>query len=283
MKLGDQSLVISDGFYLSPWFYPLLFVCKLIKGCFTVHLKKRGVDVVAMAISYHNKILPNQEFYSDLYNNSDDYMARLFTLLQNHSSNISKDSFKINRHHRVDFEEMSTPPAQLAFLKFLIELTGTKSFLEIGTFLGSTSMHIANFIGSDADVVTIEKFDEFAELAKQNFIDNNMTDRIQLHVGDACEVIKTLPDNHFDFVYVDGDKGKYLELTQIAEQKISDRGLILVDDVLFHGDVLNDTPTTDKGRGCKAVLDYYQDTTEYSKCLLPLNNGILLLKKNPKK
>ena len=134
-------------------------------------------------------------------------------------------------------------------------------------------------MGEGSKVVTIEKFDEFAELAKKNFEQNNMSDGIDLHVGDANVLMEDLPDNYFDIIYVDGDKGKYLELTKIAERKLSDKGIILVDDVFFHGDVFNDEPTTEKGDGCKAVLDYYKNTTEYSKYVLPINNGVLLLKR----
>ena len=232
-----------------------------------------------MAYQYHEKALPNQAVNSNLYSGNDDLMVAMNNLLENHVRSIKKDCFKLNVHHRVPFEEMSTPPAQLALIKFLIEITNTKTLLEIGTFIGNTSMHIANFIGPDAEVVTIEKFNEFADLARKNFENNNLSERISLHVGDAYEVMKTLPDNHFDFIYVDGDKGRYLELTQLAEQKLSGKGVILVDDVFFHGDVFNKTPTTEKGLGCKKVLDYYKDTKKFSKYIVPINNGIMLLKR----
>jgi len=225
------------------------------------------------------RILPNQEFNRNLYQGKKDFMEALLGLLHDHAGDITKKKFKLNEHHRVKFEEMSTPPVQLALLKFLVDITQTKTFLEIGTFIGNTAMHIANFIGPDAEVVTIEKFNEFAELAQKNFEDNNLADNITLHLGDAYEVMKSLPDKHFDFIYVDGDKGRYLDFTKLAEEKLSERGLILVDDALFHGDVLNDTPTTDKGKGCKATLDYYKDTKAFSKYLLPINNGVLLLKR----
>ena len=232
-----------------------------------------------VGVSYEGKILPHQEFNSCLYEGKSDYMMSLFTLLDNHAAHVGRASFALHEHPRVGSEEMSTPPMQLAFLKFLIDITRSKKVLEIGTFIGNTSMHIANFIGPDAEVVTIEKFDEFASLAQKNFAANNLADRITLLQGDAKEQMMALPDNHFDLIYVDGDKAKYLELTQIAAQKIAPNGMIVVDDVFFHGDVMNDTPKTDKGLGCKAVLDYYKDTKHFSKYLLPINNGILLLHK----
>ncbi len=232
-----------------------------------------------MSVSYEGKILPNQHFNNNLYEGKQDFMLALFGLLQAHASHVDQHQFTLSEHSRVGFEEMSTPPMQLAFLKFLIDLTGCKRFLEIGTFIGNTAMHVAKMIGPDAEVVTIEKFDEFADLAQKNFDDNGLSKNITLLRGDAGERMKELKDNHFDLIYVDGDKGRYLDLTKIAEKKLSDRGIILVDDVFFHGDALNETPKTEKGQGCKAVLDYYKDTTRFSKYVLPINNGILLLKR----
>lgn len=228
-------------------------------------------------VSYEGKILPNQEFNNCLYSGKNDFMLSLFHLLREHSEHVNGHEFKLNRHPRVGFEEMSTPPMQLALIKFLIDITNAKKVLEIGTFIGNTAMHVAKFIGKGAEVVTIEKFSEFADLARKNFADNNLSEQITLLQGDAGALMKDLKDNHFDLIYVDGDKGNYLELTKIAEKKLSDRGLIIVDDVFFHGDVLNERPTTDKGKGCKDVLEYYKDTSQFSKYLLPINNGILLL------
>ena len=80
-------------------------------------------------------------------------------------------------------------------------------------------------------------------------------------------------------IYVDGDKGNYLDITKAAEKKLSSEGIILVDDIFFHGDVLNKTPKTKKGLGCKATIEYYKENTNFYKYILPVNNGILLLKK----
>ena len=206
-------------------------------------------------------------------------MNSLYHLLNEFSSDIDYKKFKLNEHHRVSFEEMSTPPIQLALLQFLIGITNTKTFLEIGTFIGNTSMHAANFIGNDANVVTLERFHEFADLARKNFKDNNFEDKITLYEGDAYDSMKSLEDNFFNFIYVDGDKGRYPELCELAEKKLSKNGLILIDDVLFHGDVLNKEQNTEKGLGCKKVLENYKNSKNFYKYLLPINNGILLLKR----
>lgn len=221
-------------------------------------------------------MLPHQKFNSHMYEGNQSLMTSLFGLLSEH---CSVPRYRMREHHRVASVEMSTPPIQVALLKFLIDLTGAMTFLEVGTFIGHTTMCIADFIGCLADVVTIEKFDEFASIARDNFADNHKSDRITLLVGDAVKILPTLKDGHFDIIYIDGDKGKYLELCKAAENKLSRGGLIVVDDVFFHGDVFNDKPKTEKGRGCKAVLEHYKKNKNFSHYVLPVNNGILLLKK----
>jgi caffeoyl-CoA O-methyltransferase len=233
-----------------------------------------------MSLQYHDRILPHQDFNSNLFKDDKlQYMSSLYHFLTDFSSDINYKKFKLNEHHRVRFEEMSTPPIQLALLKFLIGITNTKTFLEIGTFIGNTSMHVASFIGEGANVVTLEKFQEFADLAEKNFKDNNLENKISLYQGDAYETMKSLEDNFFNFIYVDGDKGRYPELCELAEKKLSKNGLILVDDILFHGDVLNQKQSTDKGLGCKKVLEIYKNNKNFFKYLIPINNGILLLKR----
>lgn len=221
-----------------------------------------------------DKIFPTQEFNCYMFD-GDNYLADMSLLLKAFSPEAA---LKFTGHARVPTQEMSTPPAQLALIKFLIEITRAKSFLEIGTFIGGTAMHASRFMGENSHVVTIEKFDEFADIAQKNFDDNGLTHIITLLRGDAIEIMPMLQSGTFDFIYIDGDKGKYLELALLAEKIISPGGIIMIDDVFFHGDALNETPVTEKGQGCRNLLEHYK-TTALGKYLLPIGNGILLLRK----
>ena len=233
-----------------------------------------------MKISYKDKIFPNQDFNKEIFYGEGDYITTLFNFLNTQDKEIieNQNNFIFEEHKRVPFEEMSTPPMQVGFLKFIMNMVNGKSFLEIGTFLGSTSMHIAKAMGPSANVITIEKFKEFSDIAKKNIERNNLSDQITVINGDALKVIETLNNNSFDLIYVDGDKGKYLDITKIAESKLKNTGIIIVDDIFFHGDTLNNPPSTEKGLGCKKTVDYYLNCEHMHKYLLPVNNGILLLK-----
>lgn len=236
-------------------------------------------------IFYKDKIFPNQKFNNELFDKSKgDFNEIIFDILNNQDQDIVKNQkkFIFKEHHRVPFEEMSTPPVQVTLLKFLLKLINGNTFLEIGTFLGSTSMHVASFLGENSKIVTIEKFSEFAELAQENIKINGFSKNIQVIQGDARIIMKNIENNFFDLIYVDGDKGNYLKLTKLAEEKLSSKGIILVDDIFFHGDALNKDPVTEKGKGCKETIEYYSKSNNYNKYILPLNNGILLLKRKNK-
>ncbi len=86
--------------------------------------------------------------------------------------------------------------------------------------------------------------------------------------------------SNFDMVFLDGGKEHYLEhLKKLEEACCLPNTLVVVDDCYFNGDVLNDAPTTDKGRGVRDMLDYVATSDKWDRTLLPMCNGVLLLRK----
>jgi predicted O-methyltransferase YrrM len=231
---------------------------------------------------YGDKILPNQEFFRYLYHDSAPFEATLYGLMASYARDFDASRFDLVTPANVDFEEMSTPPGQLALLDMIVHLMGAKSVLEIGSFIGHSAMQFARMVGKDGVVTTIEVGKEFADLARQNIRRNGFESQITLLEGNAGEILETLPPQSFDLVFVDGSKQDYLEYTLKSEKLLTDRGVIVVDDVFFHGDALNALPDTDKGRGCKALLDHYKSDSTFQSLLLPVSNGILLLCRNRK-
>lgn len=226
---------------------------------------------------YPEKVLPNQEFFKYLYKGEAPFETALYNLLLSYAPSFDTKGFDLVTPREIDFEEMSSPPWQLAILGTILKLTGAKTVLEIGTFIGNSAMQFAKMVGEDGHVTTIELGKEFADLARENFKRNGLEKRITLHQGSAGEILDGLKPESFDMVFVDGSKQDYLDYSLKSEKLLTKRGMIIVDDVFFHGDALNSTPTTDKGRGCKDVLDHYQSKPGFDKMLLPVANGILVL------
>ena len=154
-----------------------------------------------------------------------------------------------------------------------------QKILEIGTFVGFGTLHLLSAAGDTARVTTIEKFDHFAEIARENFVTNNAGDRIELLCGDALEIIPELKGKTFDFIYLDGDKGNYDQYFPLLDTILEKGGMLVADDCFFHGDVFNEHPSTEKGAGVKRFLDAVSSNNNYHKILFPLFNGMLVLVK----
>lgn len=226
---------------------------------------------------YSEKLLPNQEFFRYLYKDSAPFEAALYDVINSYAKEIDTSKHNLTTPKNIDFEQMSTPPWQLILIGTFISLTGAKTVLEIGTFIGHSAMQFARMVGEAGHVTTIEVGKEFAEIARANVNKNGLSKRVTVVEGDAGTILDTLADSSFDFIFVDGSKQDYLDYTLKAERLVTPGGLIVVDDVFFHGDALNATPTTDKGKGCKDLLDHYRNDEKFGKLLLPVANGILIL------
>jgi predicted O-methyltransferase YrrM len=127
-------------------------------------------------------------------------------------------------------------------------------------------------------VVSIEKFDEFAAIARRNFAANGLSDRIRLLEGDAIDVMRGLPPGElFDLIFIDGNKERYTDYFLMAEALLSPRGIIIVDDCFFHGDAVNAIPSNPKGQGVRDFLDCVAGRSDYLRIALPVANGMMLL------
>ncbi len=231
-------------------------------------------------IPHSGMMLPNQPFMCGLYQPVSFYPCyndALFGLLSDFSHDHSPDQFARFDYGDIPVEQLSTPPTMLAIIGFIAHLIGARTALEVGTFIGNTAMHFARMVGEGGHVTTIECGHQYAEIARKNFERNGLSKRITLVEGNARRILPQLGKTYYDLIFIDGGKQDYLDYAIASERLLSERGVIIVDDVFFHGDALNTKPQTDKGRGCKALLDAYREREDMGKLLLPVGNGLLML------
>ena len=233
-------------------------------------------------INAWDKILPNQLFNSDQYGGSAPLEQSLYeTILWSSGIGAPEANFKIAKTNQFTIEEMASNAVALGFITWLLRLIQARRVLEIGTFVGVSAMYFAQSLPDDGKVVTIEKFDHFAGIARQNFAANGFSKKIELVEGDAHEVLPNLPDRGpFDFAFIDGNKERYADYFRLTEPMMSSRGVIAVDDVFFHGDALTGNPNTEKGQGVRDFLELASNAKGWQRILLPLSNGIMLMFKN---
>lgn len=229
-------------------------------------------------VRYWDKMLPDQPEHANLYKGGQ-LMQDLFEAISR-SSGIPdpKSEFKLEQTDMFAIEEMASNPVSMRFLQFLIQVSGVRRVLEIGAFIGFSTMSFAKALPADGKVVSIEKFDHFAGIARRNFAANGLDKKIELHQGDAFEIIGRLPKGEkFDLVFVDGNKERYKDYVVMTEPLLSAKGIMIVDDCFYHGDVLNKSPTDAKGEGTKAFMDYAATLSGWHRIALPLANGIFMM------
>ena len=196
-----------------------------------------------------------------------------------------------NPYEQYDLEEIpkftqevyGSGPIVQQFLRMLIQLSGAKRVLEVGSFIGVTTIVMAEALPDDGEVVALEKYDYFASIAQKNFVRNNVSSKIKLIEGDAFISLKKLEKKgHFDFIFLDGNKERYADYFEMIDPLLRPGGIFIVDDSLFNGDVLNDKCQTEKGEGVFKFLNTMEMQENYSKLLLPISNGMSIMIKNSK-
>ena len=180
------------------------------------------------------------------------------------------------QHH--PHAHMLSGSVQGQFLQMLSKLLQPKNILEIGTFTGYSALCLAAGLQKEGALHTIELRDADATTAQGFFNQSAYKDQIVLHLGNAVDIIPQLNFN-WDLVFLDADKTGYIDYYELILPALRTNGLIIADNVLFHGEVLK-MPLS--GKNAKAVDAFNQhvkqdDRTE--QVLLTVRDGLLLIRK----
>jgi predicted O-methyltransferase YrrM len=231
-------------------------------------------------IPFSKKYLPNQSFYKNLnLNSKNEYEESLYNYIHNYLNLKKNSNLKLTNLHTI--EEMASNPLMLSIVNFLINSLKKKSLnvLEIGTFLGIFSISLAKNKNVKS-VTTIEKFDHFYEIANENFKKNKVQKKINSLLGDGFKVLDNVKSKKFDIIFIDGDKGNYLKIfKKIEKNNLNKNSIVIIDDVFFHGDILNKKHKSPKTRGVIGVLNYLKNKINYNKTILPIYGGVLLIQR----
>ncbi len=164
------------------------------------------------------------------------------------------------------------------FLSFISKSIQPKYILEIGTFTGYSALCMAEGMTADGQIHTIELRQEDADTALKNFKAAQKNNFITLHVGDAIDIIPTLP-YEWDLVFIDADKVSYIEYYELVLQQLSKKGVIIADNVLFHGQVLEEPIKGKNAIAIEAFNKHVAEDPRVEQVMLTIRDGLLLIKK----
>jgi len=161
-------------------------------------------------------------------------------------------------------------------LEALVVATRARRVLEIGTFTGYGALSIAARLPPGGTVITLEADAGRADLARRHFEPSPDAAKIELVRGDAREIVSTL-DGPFDLVFIDAWKGDYPHYYEAVLPKLADHGLIVCDNVLWGGDVVDPSPDDENGRALAAFNDLVQRDDRVENALLTVGDGLMVI------
>lgn len=180
---------------------------------------------------------------------------------------------------RTNYPQMLAGPVQGELLKMLVELTGARNVLEIGTFTGYSAICLASGLPEDGVLDTLEVNEELSGLIEEGFRRAGLTSRIRLHIGDALETIPGLGKT-YDLVFIDADKRQYDKYFSAVVGIVRPGGLIVADDVLWGGKPYEDpVPQDAQTQGIVRFNDLASSDPRVESLILPLRHGLALLRR----
>jgi len=167
---------------------------------------------------------------------------------------------------------------QGGFLSFFSKLLAPQSILEIGTFTGFSTLCLAEGLTATGSIDTIEIRAEEANAARIHFDASAKGHQIVSHIGDAKDILPTL-HKQWDLVFIDADKTGYIEYVNLVLPMLSDKGVIIADNVLFHGQVFEEKITGKNALAMHAFNEYILAHKDIEKIMLTIRDGLTLIRK----
>ena len=176
---------------------------------------------------------------------------------------------------------MQIAPEQGQFLEIIVSITKSNKCLEVGRFTGLSSLCIAKGLTENGKLVSIDNSDEFLSLAQKYWKLAGVDSKIESVIGDAVDVMQSMVDRQhsFDFIFIDADKNNYPNYYELSLQLLRPNGIIIIDNMLWHGDVANNNKNDSQTETIRNLNSKIQNDQRVEFSLLPLSDGLSFIRK----
>ena len=177
--------------------------------------------------------------------------------------------------------QMQIAKEQGQFLEIITKISNANSCLEIGRFTGMSTLFIARGLSEKGKIITIDNSDEFLSLAKKYWDLDNVSAKIESIIGDGVEVMQSMIDRQhsFDLIFIDADKNNYPNYYELSLNLIPSNGIIIIDNMLWHGDVANENKNDSQTNTIRDLNLKIQKDNRVEFSLLPLSDGLSFIRK----
>lgn len=159
------------------------------------------------------------------------------------------------------------------FLSMISQLKRPKTILEIGTFTGYATLCLGEGLSSDGKIVTLDINEDLAYLPKSYFEQSDLSDRIEFRLENAIKYLEST-DQTFDLVFIDADKENYVTYFELIKPKLNPGAILLFDNVLWYGKVLEKEPTLKSTQVIQHLNDLIAKDEGFENLILPLRDGV---------
>jgi len=180
----------------------------------------------------------------------------------------------------MEFPQMVVGPLEGAFLKMMVRLVGARRVLEIGMFTGYSALCFAEALPADGRVITCEIDEKPAALARKYFTKGPYGGKVDVRMGPALDTLRNLT-GPFDLIFIDADKVNYVNYYRRALELVSATGAILIDNVLWSGDVLTQPPPDQSTAAIQELNRVVAADPKVDAVLVTIRDGVLVVKPKP--
>jgi len=175
---------------------------------------------------------------------------------------------------------MQIAPEQGAFMTLLARAIGARRAVEVGTFTGYSALCVARGLPADGRLIACDVSEEWTAIARRYWQKAGVAQKIDLRIGPALDTLRGLPaDPPFDLAFVDADKPNYRNYYEEILQRLRPNGLILFDNVLWMGQVLDAASTDASTQAIRALNDFLAHDARVEAVMLPISDGLTIVRK----
>ena len=212
-------------------------------------------------------------FFSELSPEMDDYLEKYCSQEPEILARLREETYRVTEQ-----PHMISGKQQGRFLAIVSKLLSPKNILEIGTFTGYATLCLAEGLAENGEITTLDINEELSYLPKKYFAESDFAEKINFCLQDGREFLQNT-DEMYDLVFIDGNKAAYLDYFNLIKSRLRSGGVVLFDNVLWYGKVLEENPKSKMTKKIKELNEIVSKDEDFENVILPLRDGINLLRK----
>lgn len=208
-------------------------------------------------------------------NELENYLEKHYTPENDLLKDLERETFQ-----KTTQPQMLSGGYQGRLLSLISKIIRPKNILEIGMFTGYSTLCLAEGLSSDGKLVTLDRNEELAYLAKKYFDQSAFSNQIEMKIGNALELMESMDLSIYDLFFIDADKANYINYYEKIIEEAKSGAVLLADNVLWYGKVLEESRANDKDTNIlKAFNEMLKNDKRIEMLILPVRDGISLIRK----